>query len=238
MGVARLNDMELLLTADQVITNSLASPVIRQSVGEYGYDAARFQTGRDLLNTAQAFAGEQSGKKGDQLNATDSKDFAREAANDAYLPLFKVAKIAVKPAGDRSKLKLDGDRERGYNDWLDQVGTFYEQALINSSILAALAEFNVTPEKLRAAQSLLEPVKTARTTQTTQIGSKQDATVAKNKALDDLEDWLSTYMAIAEIALAQHPQLLESLGKVVKSRRESRRESRRSSPPTEPPANA
>lgn len=228
MGVAHLNDRDLLAAAEQAINNSLASPVIMQSVGEYGYDEARFKVGSGLLTTAHASAGEQTGEFGDQLNATDAKDVAREAANDAYLPLFKVAKVAVKRAGDRSKLMLDGDRERAYNDWLAQVSTFYEQALLNPHILTELAEFNVTPEKLRAAQALLEPVKAARATQTTQIGVKQDATTAKNKALDDLETWLSTYLAIAEVALADHPQLLESLGKVVKSRR--------SSPPTaEPP---
>ena len=43
-------------------------------------------------------------------------------------------------------------------------------------------------------------------------GQAQAATQKRDAALDDLQDWLSDYLAIAKVALEDNPQLLEGLG--------------------------
>ncbi|WP_335966382.1 hypothetical protein [Galbibacter sp. PAP.153] len=48
-------------------------------------------------------------------------------------------------------------------------------------------------------------------------GNKQDATKERNKSLMDLNTWMGHFYTIARIELKEHPQLLESLDKVVKS---------------------
>ncbi len=42
-------------------------------------------------------------------------------------------------------------------------------------------------------------------------GEAQKATLERDAALDQIEDWLSDFTAIARVAIEEKPQLLESL---------------------------
>ena len=48
-------------------------------------------------------------------------------------------------------------------------------------------------------------------------GESQDATKIKDEVFAKLDDWMSEFYAVAKIALEDNPQLLESLGKLVRS---------------------
>ena len=48
-------------------------------------------------------------------------------------------------------------------------------------------------------------------------GESQDATKLKDTAFGELDDWMRDFYAVAKIALEDNPQLLESLGKFVRS---------------------
>lgn len=48
-------------------------------------------------------------------------------------------------------------------------------------------------------------------------GESQDATKLKDSAFGEIDDWMSEFYAVAKIALEDNPQLLESLGKFVRS---------------------
>ncbi|MEL7329962.1 MAG: hypothetical protein AAGJ69_08990, partial [Cyanobacteria bacterium J06559_1] len=74
------------------------------------------------------------------------------------------------------------------------------------------AIFGITRKKLRASQKTLQVVEAAAQTQEQAKGAAQRATQTRNAAMKALRDWLSDFIAIAKIALAQDRQLLESLG--------------------------
>lgn len=48
-------------------------------------------------------------------------------------------------------------------------------------------------------------------------GESQDSTKIKDAAFVKIDDWMSEFYAVAKIALEDNPQLLESLGKLVRS---------------------
>jgi len=50
-----------------------------------------------------------------------------------------------------------------------------------------------------------------------EVGESQDATKIKDAAFVKMDDWMSEFYAVAKIALEDNPQLLESLGKLVRS---------------------
>ncbi|NLT49572.1 MAG: hypothetical protein GXX85_01480, partial [Ignavibacteria bacterium] len=48
-------------------------------------------------------------------------------------------------------------------------------------------------------------------------GESEDATKEKDAAFAKMDKWMSDFYAVARIALEDKPQLLEALGKIVKS---------------------
>ncbi|MGQ7868483.1 hypothetical protein [Sunxiuqinia sp. sy24] len=49
------------------------------------------------------------------------------------------------------------------------------------------------------------------------MGESEDTTKQKDTAFANLDEWMSNFYAVAAIALKDHPQLLEALGKSVRS---------------------
>ena len=228
MGISQLAYDELVVKSKQAIGNAIANEVIQQYLADWGYTAARLQAGQSLLDAAVRLSQVQAGEVGDQINATADKDQVWGEADLTYMRLLKVARVAVKKPGDRTKLALDGDRAQDYPGWLVQTYKFYDQALGNPDILKQLAEFNLTPAKLQAGRTLVEALEAAHTQQTDRIGAKQNATAEREAAVEALQKWMSDFLAIADVALEDHPQLLESLGVLVRSQS--------TSAPTTPPA--
>ena len=98
-----------------------------------------------------------------------------------------------------------------------QSTQFYKNALASKAILKDLAEFGITEQKLKAGLKEVEAIEAANLAQEKEKGEAQAATQKRDAALDELQDWLSDYLAIAKIALEEEPQLLEGLGVLQRS---------------------
>ena len=79
-----------------------------------------------------------------------------------------------------------------------------------------MARFNITAADLTDVQALLTTLEDAEAIQKTQIGEAQQATLDRDTIIEALDDWMSDFQGVARIALEANPQLLESLGIVVK----------------------
>ena len=62
----------------------------------------------------------------------------------------------------------------------------------------------------------MEAVEGLNAAQEEEKGEAQQATQTRDEAMDVLSDWLEDFLDIAEVALADRPQLLEALGVVVR----------------------
>ncbi len=204
---------EQLNAAQVAIDNALGQPDISAALAEYMYDAARLNEGKTLLTTLQEAHATQQAEYGDQFTATDALNTAWDEANAVYGKQAKLARIALKKnRGAWQSLALDGKRKRTLSGWLDQATLFYKNALPNETIKTALAGLGVTQEKLEAGQTLVQAVVTANAAQEEEKGEAQQATVARDEALEALAEWLDDFRQVAVIALEDQPQLLESLG--------------------------
>ncbi len=195
------------------INNALSTPQIQQYLKEYGYTPEKIQTGKTLYETALAAQQKQRQEYGEQISATEALNRLWEEAQTSYMRCVKIARIAFKNnPGIATQLAINGTRKRNFSGWLLQAKQFYINALGNPEILKGLAEYGITKAKLQGCQKQMEIVETANLTQEKEKGEAQNATKIRDRAMDELNEWSSDFIAIARIALEEEPQLLESLG--------------------------
>lgn len=209
---------DLLNEAETALRNALSDQTLLDALGELGYDEATLQEGQSLLEAAQDAQQTMTVEYSEQYEATEALEAAYETAHSTYVRHLEVARIALKDErGAAEALKLRGRRKRTISGWLEQARTFYDNALANQDVLDALAGFNVTSEELTDGQAQVEAVAEANSMQEQEKGDAQDATHARDAAVDALDEWMSDFYAIARIALEDRPQQLEKLGLTVPS---------------------
>ncbi len=120
--------------------------------------------------------------------------------------------IKSKERGAFESLQLNGERKQSISGWIQQAKTFYTNALVSTSVKEALSKFTVSEEALNVGQAAILDVESKFNAQLKEKGEAQVATVSRDAAFDELQEWVAQYVAVARIALEDQPQLLEVLG--------------------------
>jgi len=193
-------------------------PKIATIMAEFGYDETLIAEGKALWTTANtAYL---SNKTEDDETTEAYANFTRlkEEVMAAYKLHRKKAKVIFrKDELTADKLSITGILPKAYVKWLETIEKFYTVAIAEETIKTKLARLKITADELDQVNVLIFNMKAARAEYLREKGESQDATKVKDQALANLDDWMSEFYAVAEIALEDNPQLLESLSKVVKS---------------------
>lgn len=200
------------------LENVEKQPEIATIMAEFGYDNTLLTEGKTLLTkTRNAF---DFNKTEDNETTVVYNDFITTKENLAkvYSLHRKKAKVVFRKEEVTFKtLGLKGSLPTAYIKWLEAVKKFYSVAVGNSEIETKLAPLKVTPTELQETVTLITSLETARAEYLREKGESQDATKLKDTAFGELDDWMRDFYAVAKIALEDNPQLLESLGKFVRS---------------------
>ena len=202
-----------LLAAQVAIDNARGDAGILAAMGVFGYDEERLGVGRALYGEAQTLVSRQKAEYGEQFEATAAVQTAWDEGNAAYMRTFKVARVALKgnPKA-RAAMMLSGDRKRTLSGWLEQTTAFYANLMADAKLMAAMGIFGYDQAKLEAEQVLMQAVVKANLVQEKEKGEAQEATKLRDARLDELDQWMSDFKAIAQVALEENPQWLEKLG--------------------------
>ena len=212
MGLSEPID-NFLNRASVAINNALTTPKIQDYLNQYGYTLEKIQQGKTLYESALNLQQQQRKEYGEQISATESFNELWTKAKESYMRCLKIARIAFKKdAGITTQLALNGSRKDTFSGWLLQTKQFYTNTLNNPDILNGFKEYGINKAKLQAYQAETEAVEAASLVQEKEKGDAQNATQIRDKAIDELNEWLSDFIAIARIALETEAQLLESLG--------------------------
>lgn len=209
---------KLFLSAHLTIENALNDDELLLPLNKYGYNGEKLQEGRALYESAQKLHLRQRAAYGEQFTATDALKALWKQAKEAYMPLVKLARIALRDdAGAYTQLELNGRRKRILHAWLAQAGVFYGNALSVKEITDKLGQLGVTRPILIEGQNLVSEVKKADAAQKNSVGIARQATIERDNAINKLDRWIRDFKVVARIALQSGPQNLEKLGIVVKS---------------------
>lgn len=197
-----------------LIDNAITENEIQAKLEVYGYTLERLNEGKSLLTILKEQQHQQKADYGQQFAATDAFQGAREVADKTYRRYHKVAQVAFR--NNRSATQALGlnnlTKTRVYSQWLDRTSQFYANLLADNDLLAGMTRFGVTREQLEAGKSQVDATENARKARELKKGGAQSATSKRNTAYDNLNNWLSEFRPIVEIALEDEPQLLEKLG--------------------------
>jgi hypothetical protein len=200
------------------LENVTTQAEIANIMADFGYDEPLIAAGRALFTqTRQAY---DFNKKEDDETLESYQNFTtlKESLVKTYTLHRKKGKIIFsKDAVTLNKLSLSGSLPTSYIKWVETVKKFYTVASSDTEIQSKLSRLKVTTEQLNAAIQLIATLEAARSVYLRETGESQDATKLKDKAFGDIDEWMSEFYAVAKIALEDNPQLLESLGKFVRS---------------------
>jgi len=203
----------LLLESGVGIDNALNNKKIGDYLNPYGYTLERLNEGKLKHTQATNLHQQQIKEYGDQTEATDQLKQARATASLSYMNFVKIARITFKnDPGLWKKLELAGSRKSTYSGWIGQAKLLYTNLLTDPEALTKMAKFGTTAEALEAGLDLVNIVEEKLANQKKEMGEAQDATIERDNAVDELQDWYSDFKEIARIALAEHPQYLEMIG--------------------------
>ncbi len=216
--MALVNIDHYLESVHTALTNLQTDTELSTPMTAFGYNTAKVSSIVALYDAAYAAHFVQKTEYAQQYGATDAYNTAREAAHTTYMRHLALARIVYKNNVTRShQLGLQGDRKNSYAEWKIQADQFYNAALAEAAIQTDLAALGVTLTALQDAKALIDATDGAWHTQKKEAGEAQEATKARDEALDKLQDAYSDLIAVARVAFADDTQKLERMGIVVSS---------------------
>lgn len=194
------------------LENSVNQEIIKACFKEYGYTAEKINEGWEVLNLAD---NAYKLKKKETIESTEVSGKyknARKEINKQFKKDKKLSKAIFNKKPEMFvRMGINGSTPRAYIKWIETVNTFYSAALEDEDIGKSFALLNITNEKLLERKAKLAELKILRTDFLREKGESQESTANKDKAFVNLDDWMREFVAVAKIALEDHPQLLEAL---------------------------
>ncbi|WP_372651797.1 hypothetical protein [Draconibacterium sp.] len=218
MTTKALTEAEALEQYRVSLTNVEIQPEMAAGMAEFGYDTTVIAEGKTLLAaTRQVF----------DLNKTEDDETSEAYATFKTLKeqldaIYRLHRKKAKVIFRNEPLLLEqlgiaGRLPKAYVKWLETMRRFYNVAGRDPQIQAKLLRLKITAEDITNAMSLITDLEAARGEYLREKGESQEATRAKDAAFERMDDWMSEFYAVAKIAMEDKPQLLEALGKLVRS---------------------
>ena len=214
----KLKEEETLEVSRIALDNAGKQPEISAAMGELGYDATKIKEGKTVL--AATVKDYIANKTEDDESSAAYADFSAKKTQleDVFKRHRKKAKVVFrKDPLTADKLAISGAMPRTYMRWLVTVKKFYTEAIGDTSIQNKLLRLKVTGKELKASKVLISELETSRSKYLLEKGESENATKVKDAAFAELDDWMMEFYEVAAIALEDKPQLLEALGKMVRS---------------------
>ena len=217
-GKKHLSEAEALEQYRVSFENVENQTEIATIMAEFGYDEALLIEGKTLFTKTRAAFDLNKTEDDETSESYNNFTTTKENLAKTYTLHRKKAKVIFrKDILTLNKLSLSGSLPTSYIKWLEVVKKFYSVALIDSEIETKLVRLKITSTDLENAIVKIAELESARAEYLREKGESQDATKAKDKAFGEIDDWMSEFYSVAKIALEDKPQLLESLGKFVRS---------------------
>ena len=207
-----------LVSAQTAIFNSLSDKKIQARLADYGYGPARLREGQKLYEAARLAVNAKASRAGGQQDNTAAFNQSFKAAKAAYQALAKVARAVWLHDKPRlAILGITGSMPASTAGFLAAAFTLFDNAASGSDAVGGLADYGYTKARLASERKKIEACEKADRDQEAAKGDAQDAARCQDRALKDLNEWVSRFLKIARVALSGNREYLEKLGVLARS---------------------
>lgn len=203
---------DLFARARVSLTNGRDLSEVQTAIAPFGYDVARLNEGVALLDAAETASLGQVAEYAEQYAATSDLAERLAAWRAAYMRHLGLARLRFREDPRRGRLGLDGERRDDAAGLLMQGRLFYEGLRDDATLGAQMAVWTLTPDAVAKGLADAEAVEAARVAQVKEMGEAEVATRLRDDAVARLRGFLRDYEGLARLALADAPQLRETLG--------------------------
>lgn len=198
-----------------VIDTALSNPSIQKQIAKFGISKEDLLSGKARVDEVIQLGATQLKEKGDSYDATDELNAIRTEAKELFAKHVADARHALRnERGQWEALGLEGRRKNDFFEWLAQAEMFYNNV---APIMPTLKKYNVTDAEIAEARMLLIKVVEAYQKRNREASEAKVATRLRNDAIRELDSWMKRFKQTAQLAFADEPQHLETLGLIIKS---------------------
>ncbi len=218
MSTNYLSNEQMLQNFGAMFENLSKEGDLKTELAEYGYDEAKISEGKSLYDEARRTFDANVKETREESSASLVFQEKYHNVQKKYSTHRKKARIVFEENEEALRLlKLKGSAARAIAASIEEMRAFYQLLDATPLLLTALKQLKITEEDVKNQLKEFPEVEKAYATYLKEKGESQQATRDKNKAFEALDKWVSKFHRVAKIALEDRPQLLEILGKSVRS---------------------
>ncbi len=201
----------------QGINGAIANLDIMNRLKTFGYTEEKMTAGKTLFDQTQSEIIAHEKEYGEQYSTYETVENLWEPLQKDYKQMRDLCRIGLKNReGALHSLRATGSRKRSVSGFIEDARILYTNLMEQPEYLQTMSAFGIAKDKLTTALKGIQQLETAYQNYLKERGEAQDSTVKRDRLFDSLYDWYSDFRAVARIALADNPQLMEALGVVVK----------------------
>lgn len=204
---------DFLTRSGVTINNALNNREILDVMNDFGYNSKALQSAKALQEETTSLHQLQKKEYGEQYEASEDLSLQLKKVKKLYMRHVKLSRIAFKSNLDaQTALLLGGRRKASFSGMINQMSTYYNNLSNNAAWVKISASVNIKKTDIEAQKKALQDLIKANEMHKVEKGEAQKATEMRDEKLDELEDWYSDFVGIAEVAFEDDPQQLEKLG--------------------------
>ncbi|MFJ1378529.1 hypothetical protein ACILE8_09195 [Capnocytophaga canimorsus] len=213
-----LSNEQMLQNFGAMFENLSKEGDLKTELAEYGYDDTKIAEGKALYDEARKTFDANIKETREETSASLAFQEKYQNVQKKYSTHRKKARIVFEDNEEALRqLKLKGSAARAIAAAMEEMRAFYQLLDTTPNLLTPLKQLKINEEDVKNQLQELPEVEKAYATYLQEKGESQQATRDKNKAFETLDKWVSKFHKVAKIALEDRPQLLEALGKFVRS---------------------
>ncbi|WP_172916006.1 hypothetical protein [Capnocytophaga canimorsus] len=213
-----LSNEQMLQNFGAMFENLSKEGDLKTELAEYGYDDAKIAEGKALYDEARKTFDANIKETREETSASLAFQEKYQNVQKKYITHRKKARIVFEDNEEALRqLKLKGSAARAIAAAMEEMRAFYQLLDTTPNLLTPLKQLKINEQDVKNQLQELPEVEKAYAIYLQEKGESQQATRDKNKAFETLDKWVSKFHKVAKIALEDRPQLLEALGKFVRS---------------------